>query len=141
VDSPIMHINDVVDTPESLLRWRKQCWRDPEYVRDVLFDLQCSACSGIAQFPELLPECTAHLLAGENDLFGVIFKALKRGLRTGTEIAEYASVLGKPDQQGDIPALFGLPMSRPYARWAINRLKIIIAWQYRRELKARRPAA
>lgn len=137
--SPLMHINDVMDTPESLNRWRRQQWRDPGYVQGVFDDLQFNACAGILQYPQLLPECTAHILAGDFPLYGAVYKALRLGLRGLMEVWEFTEEQGIHDPYG-VACLYTTWISRVMARVSIDRLKKIVAWQYCQE-KARRKTA
>jgi len=115
---------------------------DPQAVTKWLDEMQYTACAGLIRFPELVEQATAHIFAGTNPLYVEVYHAANRGAK-GLEAVFVTISRRKRSMECALPLaeLASHPVSRGEAARTIARLQKFVAWQYRQELKARRPAA
>lgn len=131
-----MHIREVVDEATAR-QWMRCQWAKPEFVEEQLRDLRFTALAGVLQYPELVKTSTAHLFSGD-PIFVAIFLSLRSGENALTDL--YADVSRKSGMQGagyEIACLWCHSVTKCTAKDAVDKLKRLVSWQYKRDKKAR----
>lgn len=115
---------------------------DTEIVAEWLDLAQYTACAGLIRFPQLVKQATSHIFAGPNPLYVEVYLAANRGAK-GLEAVFVTISRRKRSMECALPLaeLASHPVSRGEAARTIAWLQKFVAWQYRQELKVRRPAA